>query len=738
MIIINPGKNDSVNKLLSNQLTNIQTQLDELSDRITSLDGSTGTEIEEVQGNLREISLILDDVIQTQQMTSAAFAELTESLNELKALLSDEVETKNINAIIAEIATINATNINTETVTAQTGNITNVNADNVNAENAKVTNLEVENVSISELETDSFKTKQAEIKNYVGESATLDELTVENIKSKQTYSSQSYGSNEYVDKFKFVLNAGAIIYSEDADDPWALTWNGAIEYTNPKLTIKRIDITKENDTVVAFVYFYHPNTDLTFSVLNFGNSDIDAHFELVEKATAYEEENVEYFGIAGELTGEGGGLQLIFVDEIPETVLKDYLYAVVNENGIELFAANENGKAVPLVTTISELIIRESVQINNKLLLPEVEEEEYSEGSDNDYVSNKEGKPIWKSPVNQTETGAITLTEDEYVETTEEITVTEKISEDVRVETGFYAAYENEDIFIERGIAVQLEESDDAAIVKDFTFSYRKEIFDVIEEVIIKGFKGEKFVINIGDLIILHLDGSEEFFPNGSDIYYEDNHTGTLEYIDTHTEIITKREFKGFGNAEKLPTVNTLTHWNGKVENKAGEVITLPTKEWFFNPEYVEILVDEGDSASYQVLVKAVVKNLFNSDYTEEFEVILEPGIKYSLTRDSYPARGEMRWSFKVGESYYYSEFFISAGNYRNVPGNTQIGDEKKSYNPLTKLGEVDEGEWNAGKITSNEAMDIKHESVTWQDEDYGVWLNGAEPTEDDFDWVRR
>lgn len=57
---------------------------------------------------------------------------------------------------------------------------------------------------------------------------------------------------------------------------------------------------------------------------------------------------------------------------------------------------------------------------------------------------------------------------------------------------------------------------------------------------------------------------------------------------------------------------------------------------------------------------------------------------------------------------------------------------EVVSHNPLTKLGEVTEGEWNAGAITSNKSLTIKHDEITWKEDDYS--LPGAD---EDLSWVR-
>ena len=94
-------------------------------------------------------------------------------------------------------------------------------------------------------------------------------------------------------------------------------------------------------------------------------------------------------------------------------------------------------------------------------------------------------------------------------------------------------------------------------------------------------------------------------------------------------------------------------------------------------------------------------------------------------------------------------EVYDDAGNLlgiRHVPGtrgsllaakaienwNGKIIDNVGSHNPLTKLGEVTEGEWNAGAITSNESLIIKHDEITWKEDDYSL-----PKADEDLSWVR-
>ena len=131
-------------------------------------------------------------------------------------------------------------------------------------------------------------------------------------------------------------------------------------------------------------------------------------------------------------------------------------------------------------------------------------------------------------------------------------------------------------------------------------------------------------------------------------------------------------------------------------------------------------------------------KDEYLSRFTDEREMAWRPGVDVEDDK-----------SIKLINDYT-EEVYDDEGNLlgiRNVPGtrgallaakaienwNGKIIDEEGSHNPLTKLGEVTEGEWNAGAVTSNESLTIKHDSITWQDEEYKV---AKKPF--DFEWVRK
>ena len=133
-------------------------------------------------------------------------------------------------------------------------------------------------------------------------------------------------------------------------------------------------------------------------------------------------------------------------------------------------------------------------------------------------------------------------------------------------------------------------------------------------------------------------------------------------------------------------------------------------------------------------------KDEYLSRFTDDREMAWRPGVDVEVDK-----------SIKLVDDYT-EEVYDDEGNLlgiRHVPGtrgsllaakaienwNGKIIDNVtgEGRNPLTKLGEVTEGEWNAGAITSNESLTIKHGAITWQDEEYEV---AKKPF--DFEWVRK
>ena len=136
-------------------------------------------------------------------------------------------------------------------------------------------------------------------------------------------------------------------------------------------------------------------------------------------------------------------------------------------------------------------------------------------------------------------------------------------------------------------------------------------------------------------------------------------------------------------------------------------------------------------------------KDEYLSRFTDEREMAWRPGVDVEDDK-----------SIKLINDYT-EEVYDNEGNLlgiRHVPGtrgallaakaienwNGKIIDsvteegEVVSHNPLTKLGEVTEGEWNAGAITSNKSLTIKHNEITWKEDDYSL-----PEVDEDLSWVR-
>ena len=169
------------------------------------------------------------------------------------------------------------------------------------------------------------------------------------------------------------------------------------------------------------------------------------------------------------------------------------------------------------------------------------------------------------------------------------------------------------------------------------------------------------------------------------------------------------------------------------------------------------VMLQEGTQELQDV---AILNSLYVKDYFDE-----RSG-RWTYThgnKDEYLSRftddREMAWRPGVDVEYdnsikliddYTEEVYDDEGNLlgiRHVPGtrgsllaakaienwNGKIIDTVGSHNPLNKLGEVTEGEWNAGAITSNESFTIKHDEITWKEDDYSL-----PEADEDLSWVRR
>ena len=342
MININPkNKQKSVNKLLEEQLANIQTQFDEVNDAIETLSNATSANFTTVNANISACQSLIAGMTTTQQTTASQISALQASVAALQTALAQALTTVSLN-----FTTATGTTVNAETVKADSADVTSLEADNATVESLTATSATLSSATIQALNVVSLTLTQltadtATLQNIISAAGKIDDLTVQGIQSSQAYSSTGYQSDDDIDKFRIVLNPGFIAYSTDPDDPWSLTWNGGLEYNNPQLSIKRIDIQHEEDALVAYVYIYHPGEEINFNVINFGNYDVEITVEEVVIASAYEEENCVYYGVIGASgSSSSGGLSPMFVNTLPETGLSTYIYIVANDRSYVWDSAN--------------------------------------------------------------------------------------------------------------------------------------------------------------------------------------------------------------------------------------------------------------------------------------------------------------------------------------------------------------------------------------------------------------
>jgi hypothetical protein len=230
----------------------------------------------------------------------------------------------------------------------------------------------------------------------------------------------------------------------------------------------------------------------------------------------------------------------------------------------------------------------------------------------------------------------------------------------------------------------------------------------------------------------------------------DNTEVGALELTDDSTEDILDSDGNKlgtrtiYGTKTRLVTANTVANWNGKVKSD-GSIVekTVGLADWFNDPEYVTITHDYGDFAAFIPSNNITTSLWRNKDRKELVEMKLEAGIEHSVNRGVYPD-GRKFWAFSYKNTFLYTDEF-TGDVYTDVPGTVTVETGGTSeYNPITKLGIVDEGsvEYKAGFVHTEE-LGIKN-PIKWSNDteteqkDYQVWLNGEEPTEDDLDWVRR
>lgn len=210
----------------------------------------------------------------------------------------------------------------------------------------------------------------------------------------------------------------------------------------------------------------------------------------------------------------------------------------------------------------------------------------------------------------------------------------------------------------------------------------------------------------------------------------DNTEVGALELTDDSTEDIFDSDGNKlgtrtiYGTKTRLVTANTLASWNGKVETPSEEEVEESPSISGTYPGY-----NYKDWLLYHGLIKTVKSHLI--------------AIKDALFYDSW---NELVVEMKIGD-----ELTVDPGEVyldgKVLPRFGKVVYKKatsESYNPITKLGVVDEGsiEYKAGFVHTEE-LGIKN-PIKWSNDteteqkDYQVWLNGEEPSETDLDWVRR
>lgn len=346
------------------QYAQLQSQIDEISSRLGSLDSSTDSRFVEIVNDFSAITQSFSDVIQSLQSTGESVEELKQSLQTLISELSAEIDSEKI---VAEIATLKK--IISENIVAQTVNTDSVVSNFVKSEEVKTKKMsakeiEVETLKQKHIESDSVETEILEAQDISSRTSTSEISTTSLFDSDKIYHSTGYEDNNNVERYRFNAQNPFILVSTDPEDKWIVMWNGGISFYNPKLTLYSVDIVDKNKFVQ--LDFLHPQKELQFKIFSFSELTENFTFELVELTEA-DERTVEYYGVFPALGGESG-LQLFVVEELPEVLLKKSLYVVENENETETFYVTEEGEAKPLVTTIGDLHIRESLKIDSEVI----------------------------------------------------------------------------------------------------------------------------------------------------------------------------------------------------------------------------------------------------------------------------------------------------------------------------------------------------------------------------------
>lgn len=359
------NKNENKQNPTELQYAQLQSQIDEISSRLGSLDSSTDSRFADVIDDFSGISQSFSDVIQSLQSTGESVEELKQSLQTLISELSAEIDSEKI---VAEIATLKK--IISENIVAQTVNTDSVVSNFVKSEEfetKKMTaeEIEVETLKQKHIESESVETEILEAQDISSRTSTSEISTSSLFDSDKIYRSTGYEDNNNVERYRFNAQNPFILVSTDPEDKWIVMWNGGISFYNPKLTLYSVDIVDKNKFVQ--LDFLHPQKELQFKIFSFSELTENFTFELVELTEA-DERTVEYYGIFSDLITTDKSLQLFVVEELPEVLLKNSLYVVEDENGTEAFYVTDDGEAKPLVTTIEDLHIRDSLKIDSEVI----------------------------------------------------------------------------------------------------------------------------------------------------------------------------------------------------------------------------------------------------------------------------------------------------------------------------------------------------------------------------------
>lgn len=184
-------------------------------------------------------------------------------------------------------------------------------------------------------------------------------------------------------------------------------------------------------------------------------------------------------------------------------------------------------------------------------------------------------------------------------------------------------------------------------------------------------------------------------------------------------------ERNSYGTKKRLLTTETVANWNGKVVDDTK--VILSNVNWSDTP----IPVKPAAPILLEWPVWIVADGNEPRKIADEghyFRWSVGSGLYYEV--DRFDDRG------------YYSHYAGLVVMVYNYDPNGPV--PYTDYNPIIKLGTVDEGsiEYGAGFVHTEE-LGIKKD-ITWKtseekdSKDYSVWLDGDIPTTDDFNWVRR